>query len=225
MATPIKILAGRIQDIYYEDYASNTQFFDIDDFIFNAGATYADLLQKEYDTERQIMRADREEGYVTFSHDWLQTQVLPLKRKGEEGDYYKLVQKPMSFPYDRWDIGIQNIFPVGARFKKELIRDSIDKSWQDDLLPNTKNVFWSLIQDTILVRSSVLQSAPPSIRVVYVPEISELLEIPDGRVGMIRDAVLILMRKLEAEHLVKETNDQNKNKLPQTENDRTLIKA
>lgn len=224
MATKIKILAGRIMDLYYEDYASNTQFFDIDDFIFNVGSTYADLLSKEYDTERQRMRIEGEEGYATFSHDWLQTQVCPLKRKGEEGDYYQLIQKPMSFPYDKYDIGIQNVFPVGSKFRDELVRDSIDKSWQDKFLPNTKNVFWSLIQDTIIVRGSVNQSPPPSIRVVYVPEVSLDLEIPNSRNAMITAAVLVLMRKLEENHLVKETNDQNKNKLPITENDKNLIK-
>ena len=224
MATPIKILAGRIQDLYYEDYAGNSQFFDIDDFIFNTGSAYAKLLQDEYDSERQNMSIDREEGLISFSHDWLQTQVLQLNRKGEEGESYLLKQKPMSFPYDKHDIGIQNVFPVGAKFTKELIRDSIDKSWQNDLLPNTKNVYWSLIKDSILVRGSVLQSAPPFIRVVYVPEISVDLEIPNSRNAVITTMVLSLMRGMEANHLVKETNDQNKNKLPVTENDRNLIK-
>src|SRR5580765_2014287 len=98
MATPIKILAGRIQDLYYEDYAGNSQFFDIDDFIFNTGSAYAKLLQDEYDSERQNMSIDREEGLISFSHDWLQTQVLQLNRKGEEGESYLLKQKPMSFP-------------------------------------------------------------------------------------------------------------------------------
>lgn len=224
MATPIKILAGRIQDLYYQDYAGNTQFFDIDDFIFNVGSAYADLLQKEYDSERMLMRADKQEGYVTFSHDWLQTQECQLVRKNEEGIYYKMKQKPMSFPFDKWDIGIQNIFPVGAKFSKELIRDSIDKSWMDDLLPNTKNVFWRLLKDNILVSDSVLQSAPPAIRVVYVPEVSVDLEIPNSRNAMITASVLTLMRKLEENYLVKETNDQNKNKLPVTETDRNLIK-
>lgn len=224
MATAIKILAGRVMDLYYQDYAGNTEFFDLDDFIFNVGSAYSDLLQKEYDSERMIMRADREEGYVTFSHDWLQTQELQIVRKSEEGAYYKLKQKPMSFPYDKWDIGIQNIFPVGSKFTRELIRDSVDKTWQDELLPNTKNVFWRLLKDSILVKDSILQSAPPAIRVIYVPEVSIDLEIPNSRNGMITSMVLALMRGMETNHLVKETNDQNKNKLPVTENDRNLIK-
>ncbi len=223
MATPIKILAARVMDLYYADYASNQEFFDINDFIFNVGSTYADLLQKEYDVERQRMRSEGEEGYVTFSHDWLQTQVLTLQRKSEEGEYYQLLQKPMSFPYDKWDIGIQNIFPVGSKYRNELVRDAVDKSWQDKFLPNTNNVYWSLLKDKIIPRHSQ-KEAPYQIRVVYVPEVSLDLEIPNSRNAMITGTVLTLMRALEQNHLVKETNDGNKNKLPITENDRNLIK-
>jgi len=212
-------------DLYYEDYASNTDFYDINDFIFQTGSAYAALLQAEYNQHRAEMRADRQEGYATFSHDWLQTQTIQITRSKEEGDYYLLKQKPMSFPFDMWDIGIQNVFPVGARFTKELIRDSIDKSWQDDLLPNTKNVFWSLIQDRIIVKcNSVMVSPPPFIRIIYVPDVSPDLEIPASRNAIITTTVISMMRKIVDEgHLVKTTNNQNKNTLPVTENDRDLI--
>lgn len=223
MATPIKILAGHIMDDFYQDYPSNEEFFSLSDFIFQTGSAYADILSKEFDVERLKMKQDGIDTYVSFSHDWLQTQVLQLQRKSEEGEYYQLLQKPMSFPYDKWDSGLQNVFPVGAKNNNELVRATIDTNWQNKFSPLTHTIYWTYLKDKIYPVTS-LQSAPPSIRVVYIPEVSLDLEIPNSRNAMISVAVLTVMRKLSEGFLIDESNNQNKNKLPVTENDPNLIK-
>lgn len=210
-------------DLFYQDYASNEEFFSLDDFIFQTGSAYADILSKEFDVARLMMKQEGIDTYVSFSHDWLQTQVLQLQRKSEGGEYYQLLQKPMSFPYDKWDSGIQNVFPVGAKYNSELVRATIDTNWMNKFSPLSKTIYFNYLKDRIYPVTS-LQSAPPSIRVVYIPEVSLDLEIPNSRNAMISVAVLTVMRKLAEGFLVGETNDQNKNKLPITENDRKLIK-
>ena len=57
-----------------------------------------------------------------------------------------------------------------------------------------------------------------------MPEISEDLEIPNSRNAAITTAVISMMRKIVDEgHLVKTTNNQNKNPNPVSESDRNLL--
>lgn len=222
MATPLKIVGQHVIDLFYQDYKSTSQFWDIEDGIYYAGVAYGDLLGQEYMLEYKTMLATKEEGIVQFSHDWLQTEDLKLK-DGADGTYVELSNLPMSFPYDKQDVGIQNVFISGTKFSGELIRSTIASFWQDKYLPNTTTVFWALLQNKIYFRST--QSAPPAaVKVVYVPEVNDNLKIPNSRENMVVQMAVQLMLKAKEGNLVKETNDQNKNVAPVTELDRNLIK-
>lgn len=222
MATPLKIVAQHVIDLFYQDYKSTSQFWDVEDGMYFAGVAYGDLLGQEYMAQYKEMRAMREEGIVQFSHDWLQTEDLKIK-DGEDGPYVELTNLPMSFPFDKQDVGIQNVFVAGSKFKGEIVRSTIDSIWQDKYLPNTTTIFWALLQNKIYFKST--QAAPPpAVKVVYVPEVSDNLKIPNSRENMIVQMAVQLMLKAKEGNLVKEVNDQNKNVAPVTEMDRNLIK-
>lgn len=222
MATPLKIVGQHVIDLFYQDYKSTSQFWDIEDGIYFAGVAYGDLLGQEYMQVYKGMQANGEEGIVQFSHDWLQTEDLKLK-EGDDGPYVELTNLPMSFPYDKQDVGIQNIFVTGSKFSGEIVRSTIASIWQDRYLPNTTVIFWALLKNKIYFKSK--QAAPPAaVKVVYVPEVSDNLLIPNSRENMIVQMAVQLMLKAKEGNLVKETNDQNKNTAPVTELDRNLIR-
>lgn len=222
MATPLKIVGQHVIDLFYQDYKSTSQFWDVEDGAYFAGVAYGDLLGQEYMLEYKNMQAIREEGIVQFSHDWLLTEDLKLQ-KGDDGPYVELSALPMSFPYDKQDVGIQNIFVTGTKFNGEIVRSSIASFWQDKYLPNTTTVFWALLKNKIYFRSTQA-AAPAAVKVVYVPEVDENLLIPNSRENMVVQMAVQLMLKAKEGNLVKETNDQNKNVAPVTEMDRNLIR-
>lgn len=218
----IRTIADLTMNLYFQDYANGAEFFDIDDFISYTGMSYADLLGQEYQIMYNQMRQDGEANIVEFSHDWLKQEVLE-RQKGDEGYFIELSQGVMSFPYDKRDVGVQNIFPVKNEFKSELIRSSISEIWMDEYLPLSNKVFWALLGNKIYL-SSKLAEPPLKVRVVYVPSVSEDLDIPASRQKMVMDNTIKMMRESARGFLVKETNNQNLNEAPQTELDRNLIK-
>ncbi len=220
----IKEVASRTQNLYFQDYAETSQFWDESDFVFYTGAAYSDLLGQEYRLEYNRMQSEGEVNTISFSHDWLQT-VSDLKREKDEiGFFVKLPTSVMSFPYDKRDCGLQNIFAVsGGRKGQEYVRSTISENWYDEFLPPTKKIFWALLRDKIYLTTNI--GEPPLIsKVVYVPGISDDLDIPDVRVWAVITNTIEMMRKAAANNIVKETANQNQNETLLTDADRNLIK-
>ena len=222
MARKLAYIAQDIMNLYNQDYKATTDFFDIDDFVSYAGMSYTQLLSQEYELERQRMRQERDDNYISFSHDWLQTQIVKVILNEAEGYIAELQQQPLSFPYDKWDSGIQNVFPEGRQFKGELIRGTIDDTWYDDLMPIGTTVVWRLLQNKLIITAGG-KRPPNELKVIYVPCVSESLEIPQTREKMIMDLTIDLMIKGE-QKVIKETNDQNINPIKQTETNMDLLK-
>ena len=222
MARLLPYLAQDIMNLYNQDYKSTTDFFDLDDFISYTGMAYADFLSKEYDAERNRMRQEGEENTVVFSHDWQQEQIVKVEYNENDGHFAKLLQKPMSFPFDKWDSGIQNVYPIKSQFKNEILRDNINAGWMDAYLPIGCTHFWSLLGDKLLINANGKQP-PKELKVIYIPTVSDNLEIPDSREKMVMDATLQMMN-VAAQKIVKETNDQNLNKNFGAEINRELAK-
>lgn len=218
----IETIADLTMNLYYEDFANNAEFFDLDDFINYTGIAYADLLGQEYITMYNQMRADGDSNAIEFSHDWLKTEVVK-RQKDVEGWFAELSQPVMSFPFDKSDIGLQNIFPLGSNFQFELIRSSISQTWQDEFLPLTCKVFWALLGQKIYLNSS-LKEPPPELKIVYVPAASLDLDIPASRQKMVIQNTIQLMREAAKGYIIKETNNGNLNPIIQGETDRNLIK-
>ncbi len=219
----IKEVGSRIQNLYFQDYAETSQFWDENDFNYHAGAAYAELLRQEYINEYNLMRADGEYNIVSFSHDWLKVEPQLKREKDEMGFYINLPQPIMSFMYDKRDVGVQNILSASGKMGTEYIRSSIDELWVDSFLPISPKVYWALLRDKIYLNTNV--GEPPLLsKLVYVPGISDDLDIPDTRVWSVMAITLEMMRKAAANYVVKETSDQNANELPVTEADRNLVK-
>ena len=213
----IREIADRVQNIYFQDYKSSAEFFELSDFVFFVGSSYAEMLAAEFDKAR----AEAGNDVVEFAGDLVSVKEIETK-KDSRGFYAELPESIMSFPYDARNSGIQNILP--AREKAfEYIRSTTSQAWMDNLMPATNKVFWSLMGNRIDLFSN-LRTPPEYSTIIYVPAISNTVIIADGRVNTIIKSTISMLRESAKNFIIKENNDGNLNKTERSESDENLNK-
>lgn len=222
MAQSLPIVAQYAQDQYYQNYRSNTDFFELKDFIFHCGATIADTYRQGFDIKYQEIRQDKQDEVVSFSHDWLSEQFLPVVRKKNE-IYAVLGEMPMSFPFDQQDSGIQEVFSQEP-FGTTLERSNITEIWQQKYYPATSHVFWWVDQNKIRFYNKGICNVE-RIRVLYVPTISANMQVPDGVIEIAVINTVVKMKEIAKGIVIKKSLDQNDNKILQTEIDNSQFKS
>src|ERR1700743_206570 len=121
-----KIVGQHSMDAFLQQYRGNSDFWDIDDFIQLSGMSFGKIMKKSYNTLRGEMRADKEDGYVEFSRDWLSETTLEVKI-GPSGPFAELPVRVMSFPFDNWFTGVQNVYPLDNNGCGEFLRTSANE--------------------------------------------------------------------------------------------------
>jgi hypothetical protein len=203
-------------DLYYQQYKSNADFFDLLDFDYFVGVGHADILQMEYDKSYALLRQDHAQDIVQFDDAWLTKVVLKVK-KDEEGYYSDLPGEVMSFMTDRQTVGIQNVFALEGGRRREINRGSINTTWQDKYLPKGCGGFWHL-EPSIRIR--FVEDSPPKVMVIYIPSSDDPnLIIPGTKEAQIIQYVLNLMFAAKDKRVVKKINDRNPNAVLQAESD------
>lgn len=210
----LPVVAQYAMDQFYQNYRSNTDFFELKDFIFHCGSTLAAAFQQGYTEKYAEMRADRQEEVISFSHDWLAEQDLKVDRNARE-PFVKLIQHPMSFPFDQQDTGIQEVFALSP-WGTELERSSITEVWQQKYYPATNRIFWWLDRDKIRFYNKGGCNIE-TVRVLYVPQISEDMQVPDALVDMAVVQTVARMKQIAEGVVIKKSLDGNDNKILQTE--------
>src|SRR5688500_195317 len=99
MPETLPIVAQKTMDLYYQSYKSSEQFFDLDDFISQCGATIADMYEQTVRAKYAELRAMRSEDVVSLPADWLLEQRLKVERKDNQ-TYATLTHGVMSFLWD-----------------------------------------------------------------------------------------------------------------------------
>lgn len=222
MATSLQIVAQYTQDQFYQNYRSNTDFFELKDFVFHCGAAIAGAYKQEYDAHRLELRQDGREEIVSFSHDWLLEQVVPVVRKKQE-TFAVLTQMPMSFPFDMQDTGIQEVFSQ-VPFGVDLERSNITEIWQQKHYPGTNRIFWWVDQNKIRFFNKGICNVE-MIRVLYVPTIADNMQVPDGIVEIAVINTVAKMKEIAKGIVIKKSLDGNDNKILQTEIDTSVLKG
>lgn len=208
-------------DEFYQNYRAGTDFFELQDFVFHCGTTVAGAYQQGYDLKYAEMRQDRQEEIVSFSHDWLLDQVLQVEHK--EGETFVcLKQRPMSFPYDKQDTGIQEVFSLDPR-GTIMERSNITEIWQQHYYPGTSRIFWWVDQAKIKFFNKGGCNVN-SVRILYVPEISDNMLVPDALVDYTVTTTVSKMKQIAEGVVQKKSLDGNDNKVMQTEIDTSALK-
>lgn len=221
MAEAIQIVAQYTMDEFYQNYRGTSDFFELKDFVFHCGATVAEGYQQGYDLKYAEMRQDHVEEIVSFSHDWLLEDILKVEKKSHE-TFVTLKQRPMSFPYDKQDTGVQEVFsqdPYGT----ELERSNITEIWQQRYYPVTSRIFWWVDRTKIQFYNKGGCNINYA-RVLYVPEISENMLIPDSLVSYAVTNTVMRMKQIAQGVVIKKSLDGNDNKVIQTEIDMSQLK-
>ena len=207
-------------DQYYTNYKSATDFFTLEDFIFNCGAVLEQFYLEAYAIERATIRQDKQDEVVSFSHDWLIEKILDVKPV--DGVLTAMMDFGiLSFPYDAQNTGLQEVLPSGIG-GIELERSNLTEIWQYKLLPRTNRIFWRVIRNRIeFFNHGVCRLS--NVRVVYVPAISPEMEVPESLVEMAITKAVTRMKELGKDAVVKKSLDGNQNKTLATEIDTTAL--
>ncbi len=215
MASEKLLLAAQsIMDAYFQDYAPADGFFRIEDFadwLGKAYGKYADETAKEiYKNTLQEMGI----GQITFSQDWWVKKVLDVKEEAAPLEF-----KYMGFTYDMQQSGIQEIMPIGNHSCGSFMRTTLTDLWILGNMSRNNIVWWYTDFDKIKFKTSA--NLPKQIAVYYIPSPDDdEFKIPPSKAFEIATLAFNFMVAAKKEtQFVDDTNNANKNILPQTETD------
>lgn len=216
MSLPIKIVAQNVMDAYYQQYADETAFFTLDDFVHHVGAAAGEIFRQEFQVAYAEQRQDtRGQSMVTLSQGMLVDEVLKVTKK--DGYWRAILENDVfTFPFDASDAGIQDVEAVKPANSCQLIRSRASVKWSLDIMPTMNKIFWWRDRDSIMFYSNTNANLT-EVRVWYVPAIGENMLIPDAIVHLVERTAIAAMREAQQGVIVKQANDLNSNKIAQTE--------
>lgn len=221
--------AQALMDMYYQNYKTDEDFFDLTHFRYLCGVVYSKILEDEYKEARAIAKAETGYTEISLQSDWLQEIEVEIKESDdpyEQGDMVaKLPFRPFSFPYDPYSFGIQSIIPKRAGGCKNFVRSSQKSEWIDCLMPNNSNIYWMMSSAKKLRFKNVKCDLGDKVKLLYIPEITDEAfgldggDVPASKEEMIIMRGLQLMMAARQGTVVDFTNNSNPNKTIQTEID------
>lgn len=217
-------LAQRIMDIYYQDYTSDEDFLDIEDFKSQVSTAYAKLLTDDYQAQKLINKQLEGISVVSLSPDLLVSKVIKLQK---EGDLYvaPLPHPFFVFPFDAMATSIQSVTPVGQRCN-EFIKASIDDRWKICMITQGTKSYYTCELNKIVFERLACKNLQ-EVNVTYAPAFdssNNYFFIPDTRAFTIQTMVLQVMFAARDGNVIDMSNDSNQNKAQQTEIDSELLK-
>lgn len=217
MGKLVKFVASSAFDDYNQNYADNTTFWTLEDFIVRVGHAastyYLTGWKKMYDEAR----AEGIPEVISFDATTLSEQFVKVERDSKTSEWVGEICHPsMSLPFDQQTSGFQNVF--NAETGAELERSNIGATWRYKFLPKTSRQFFRIEKNKLRIWSNGDCNIKEA-RILYVPSISigdGDAELPDGIVSYCIAATIAYMREA-SQRVIKESLDGNKNLLPQLE--------
>lgn len=167
MATLVEA-AQRIMDLYYQDYAPNDKFLDLDDFKYQIAIVYSSLLNKMYQTERRTNKAMEGFSNIEIPASWLVEETITIKDENEEGDFYITTDHPVySFDWDNAANALQGVHKSGAGPHCVYRKLSLNERRFRQLIPPSSAIFFYLNNPTEIVFWGA--KAGSKVKIQYVP--------------------------------------------------------
>jgi len=230
MPQQLKYVGQLAEDLYYQNYKGEDDFWDLEDFITQVGNTIAGMYMQIYQQEYAMLRQERKDEVISFDAGWLLEQDVEVQKNGI-GSYAILSNPVMTFPYDKSSIGLQNIFIIEPLSTDEVERTSLSQLWQLKYIPKTNRIFfYSDVAATDCLTISKVGFINKGtcnikkIRVLYVPTMNdENALVPDGLISDAIAKTVITMKQISNGNVVDQTADGNSNKILQTEINKTTL--
>lgn len=219
MPRTLKYLAQSASDEFYQNYKSDFQFFDLDDFITNVGQVVSGIYQKAYELQYRDLRGERKDEVVIFDTGMLAEQILDVTN--ENGILSAVITHPvMTFLYDQNNAGVQVVFDLLNN--TELERTTITELWQLKYMPKTNRIFfYSDINKINFVNKGDCNLK--KVRVLYVPSMYADAVVADTIADQAIQQTILQMRQLADKQVVKKGLDNNENKILETEIDKRQL--
>lgn len=220
MPTLLKLIGQQCQDLWYQQFKSDFQFWELQDFIDNAGNTIAGIYQQYYQAQYKDLRGEKKDEVVTFDTGMLSEQVLDVENK--EGVLSaKIIHPVMTFMYDSNNTGIQVV--MDELNKTELERTTITELWQLRYMPKTNRIFfYGDINKINFVNKGDCNLK--KVRVLFVPQMHPDAVVADTIVDDAVQQTILQMKQLADKVVVKKTLDNNDNLIINAEMDKAQLK-
>lgn len=203
----LKTIASRIQDLYYQDFATTNRFFDIDDFMTWLALAYSATLNALYQQMRSENKAKEGFANVEISPAWLHSEVLEIKKK-DNGDLAAATTQPVfSFDFDGRVDSLQDVFSEGCptcRHRKL----SLDERKFRSAIPPSSYVFYFLNNPKEILFWGAKENDKVSVQ--YVPKVDgsdENCLLSDNILPV--DLVLKRMYEARTGTIIDKVNDNN----------------
>lgn len=209
-----------IQDAYFQDYAPADGFFRLEDFASWLGKAYGKVAD---DVAKEIYKghlAEQGVGSIIFSQDWWASEVLEIEKKDDEF-FTEIKFKHLGFTYDGQNSGFQEVIPVGKEGNcGSFQRTSITDLWILNGM-SRNNIVWWYPEDGKLKFKTNSNCNPKKVRVYYIPTAEdENFKLPQSKAFEIATmAYNFMITAQKQKPFVDDTNNANKNILPETETD------
>jgi hypothetical protein len=214
----LELLAEKTMDLYYQQYKSQEDFFELEDFMFYCSVAYAFLLQEDYNEMYKASKQDTGIAEGEINPEWYVPEVLNVKRNPVTDEWEaQLTNKPFSFRFDKTFSSIGNIEAAGGNCQK-FIRSHANRNNFRDRLPNTKNVYWYPQGRKITFKN--VKCGLKSVRIYYIPSLADLApetEISEAFGEPVMKRTLALMFEARNGKVINLTNDQNVNAVMESE--------
>lgn len=221
MGVAVDIVASRVSDQYYGNFAANSDFFKMPDFIARVGYVMADFYKEMYREQYAELRAFKTDSIVTFDPLTLNEQILKVEKVGNS--LFAKYDKPiMSFGYDQNVVGVQYVNVIKP-MQVEAERIAPQSEWQLNSVGYFNKVFFIPTKTGIrFVKKGACNVS--EVSVLYVPATDKGgYEVPDVLVDDIINRTVAAMRELKPP-VIKKTADQNQNMVMESEINKNAVK-
>lgn len=223
MPQQLQYVAQLAMDEFYQQYKGENDFWELTDFISMVGNTVASMYQQVYQQYYTMIRQEKNPEVVCFDSGWLLSQELEVS-KDSNGFLTTTLSKPvMTFPYDKSSSGIQEIFIIEPFNTCQPERTSLSALYQLKYLPKTNRVFFYQDMSKINFWSNVIFNVK-KIRLLYVPVMNDAeAPIADGMIAQAISTTVNDLKKIAAGNVIDSTENQNSNKVLQSELDKATL--
>lgn len=218
MPQEIEIVAQDSMDLFYQNYKSNSDFFDIEDFVRHCSGVMAGYYNQMYERARAEMRQERRDEIISFDADILLPQILKIKEDKDAGELYADLEFPvMSFPFDEHGVGVQDIYAKHPNNKINFERTTATAKYQLKYVPACPVIwFYKSVNRIRLINKTTTKLM--EIVALTVPSVANpKLQVPDAIVEYVVTTAAATIKQAGQAVVVKKSEDENPNKLPQTE--------
>ena len=219
MAVTLKQVGDMAQDLYYQDYKADEQFFDLPHFKFLLATKYAEILNAEVKINKAENKVLTGFSFLEVSPDWLIWETVKVKRIVGGKPQAELPTSIFSFDYDVVGSGVQFV-NMGDSACGELVRISMNDVYALCRMPVTSQIFWWVKGSNKILFENVGACNIDEVEVGYIPAVdcnNDESVMSEDKVHAMITEVLNLMFGSKNGNIVDKTNDSNPNTSPATE--------